>query len=64
MLNFPIKKNVVKFDTFLAGLGLAKKIQIKDLVISVDSQLIARQLLSEYQTHDPLFLLYCAKVLG
>lgn len=36
-LNFPVTNNVIEYEALLAGLGLAKKIQIKDLMIFIVS---------------------------
>ncbi|MCI34385.1 protein NYNRIN-like, partial [Trifolium medium] len=51
-LSFPMSNNQAEYEAFLAGLRLAKDIQAKEIKIYIDSQLVASQVLGEYQAKN------------
>ena len=55
---FPITNNVTEYEALLAGLRLAKKIQVEKLMVFADSQLVIRQVLKKYEMKDPLLKKY------
>ena len=55
---FPITKNPAEYEALLAGLQLARRIRADRLKVFVDSQLVVRQVLGEYEVKDPTFKAY------
>ena len=55
---FPITNNAIEYETLLAGLRLAKKIWVDRLKVFTDSQLVVRQVTSEYEVKDLVFKTY------
>ncbi|CAJ2665932.1 unnamed protein product [Trifolium pratense] len=51
-LSFPTLNNQAEYEAFLAGLRLAEDVQAKEIKIYTDSQLVASQVLEEYQTKN------------
>ncbi|CAJ2655614.1 unnamed protein product [Trifolium pratense] len=51
-LSFPTSNNQAEYEAFLAGLRLAEDVQAKEIKIYTDSQLVASQVLGEYQTKN------------
>ncbi|CAJ2653881.1 unnamed protein product [Trifolium pratense] len=51
-LSFPTSNNQAEYEAFLAGLRLAEDLQAKEIKIYTDSQLVASQVLGEYQTKN------------
>ncbi|CAJ2665934.1 unnamed protein product [Trifolium pratense] len=51
-LSFPTSNNQAEYEAFLAGLRLAEDVQAKEIKIYTDSQLVASQVLEEYQTKN------------
>ncbi|MCI36310.1 hypothetical protein A2U01_0057533, partial [Trifolium medium] len=51
-LSFPTSNNQAEYEAFLAGLGLAEDMQAKEIKINTDSQLVASQVLGEYQAKN------------
>ncbi|CAJ2656849.1 unnamed protein product [Trifolium pratense] len=51
-LSFPTSNNQAEYEAFLVGLCLAEDVQAKEIKIYTDSQLVASQVLGEYQTKN------------
>ncbi|PNX97954.1 ribonuclease HI-like protein [Trifolium pratense] len=51
-LSFPTSNNQAEYEAFLAGLRLAENMHAKEVKIYTDSQLVASQVLGEYQTRN------------
>ncbi|CAJ2667150.1 unnamed protein product [Trifolium pratense] len=51
-LSFPTSNNQAEYEAFLAGLRLAEDLRAKEIKIYTDSQLVASQVLGEYQTKN------------
>ncbi|CAJ2674684.1 unnamed protein product [Trifolium pratense] len=51
-LSFPTSNNQAEYEAFLAGLRLAEDLEAKEVKIYTDSQLVASQVLGEYQTKN------------
>ncbi|CAJ2652269.1 unnamed protein product [Trifolium pratense] len=61
-LSFPTSNNQAEYEAFLAGLRLAEDLQAKEIKIYTDSQLVASQVLGEYQTKNDNLSEYLALV--
>ncbi|CAJ2628951.1 unnamed protein product [Trifolium pratense] len=61
-LFFPTSNNQAEYEAFLAGLRLAEDLQAKEIKIYTDSQLVASQVLGEYQTKNDNLSEYLALV--
>jgi len=48
-LSFPITNNIVEYEAFLAGLRIAQDLGARRVKIFTDSQLVASQLIGDYQ---------------
>ncbi|GAU25741.1 hypothetical protein TSUD_216720 [Trifolium subterraneum] len=57
-LSFPTTNNQAEYETFLAGLKLAEDMGAEEIKIFTDSQLVASQVLGEYQTKEERLLEY------
>ena len=55
---FPITNNVIEYEALLSSLRLAKKILVEMVILFIDSQLIARQVLGGYEVRDSLLARY------
>jgi ribonuclease HI len=51
-LSFPTSNNQAEYEAFLAGLRLAEDVGAKNIKICTDSQLVASQVLGEYQAKN------------
>ncbi|GAU46380.1 hypothetical protein TSUD_280790 [Trifolium subterraneum] len=51
-LSFPTSNNQAKYEAFLAGVRLAEDVGAKEIKIYTDSQLVASQVLGEYQAKN------------
>ncbi|GAU10563.1 hypothetical protein TSUD_420920, partial [Trifolium subterraneum] len=51
-LTFPTSNNQAEYEAFLAGLRLAEDVGAKEIKIYTDSQLVASQVLGEYQAKN------------
>ncbi|XP_071739798.1 uncharacterized protein [Rutidosis leptorrhynchoides] len=58
--NFKATKNEAEYEALLAGLILAKEIEVKRLQIYVDSQLFAKQINDTFDVHDEGMQAYLA----
>ncbi|PNX90079.1 gag-pol polyprotein, partial [Trifolium pratense] len=57
-LSFPTSNNQAEYEVFLAGLRLAEDMQAKERRIYKNSQLVASQVLGEYQAKNDNFSEY------
>lgn len=51
---FPVINNVAEYEALIRSLKLVKKIRARQVIVHVDSQLVAKQVTREYKTKDPL----------
>ena len=51
-LSFPITNNIVEYEAFLAGLRIAQDLGARRVKIFTDSQLVASQLIGDYQVWE------------
>ncbi|CAJ2665348.1 unnamed protein product [Trifolium pratense] len=61
-LSFPTSNNQAEYEAFLAGLRLAEDMEAKEVKIFTDSQLVASQVLGEYQAKNDNLSEYLALV--
>ncbi|CAJ2654489.1 unnamed protein product [Trifolium pratense] len=61
-LSFPTSNNQAEYEAFLAGLRLAEDMEAKEIKIYTDSQLVASQVLGEYQAKNDNLSEYLALV--
>ncbi|GAU35922.1 hypothetical protein TSUD_69550 [Trifolium subterraneum] len=61
-LSFPTSNNQAEYEAFLAGLRLAEDVGAKEIIIYTDSQLVASQVLGEYQAKNDNLSEYLAFV--
>ncbi|GAU44282.1 hypothetical protein TSUD_371820 [Trifolium subterraneum] len=61
-LSFPTSNNQAEYETFLVGLRLAEDVGAKEIKIYTDSQLVASQVLGEYQVKNDNLSEYLALV--
>ncbi|GAU47137.1 hypothetical protein TSUD_379150, partial [Trifolium subterraneum] len=61
-LSFPTSNNQAEYEAFLAGLRLAEDVGAKEIKIYTDSQLVASQVLGEYQAKNDNLSEYLALV--
>lgn len=59
--SFKASNNQVEFKAWLAKLKLAKELWVKSLQVFIDSQLIASQVIGEYDARDPKMFKYLNK---
>ncbi|GAU10211.1 hypothetical protein TSUD_423210, partial [Trifolium subterraneum] len=62
VLSFPTSNNQTEYEAFLAGLRLAEDVGAKEIKIYTDSQLVASQVLGEYQAKNENLSEYLALV--
>jgi ribonuclease HI len=61
-LSFPTSNNQAEYEAFLAGLRLAEDVEAREIKIYTDSQLVASQVLGEYQAKNDNLSEYLALV--
>ena len=49
---------MIEYEALLSGLRLTKKIRVERVIIFMDSQLITRQVLGEFEVRDSLLARY------
>lgn len=59
---FPLTNNEAKYEALLAGLDLAKNLEVKHLRAFSDSMLVVKQFSGEYGQKDPRTKAYALKV--
>ena len=59
---FKASNNEAEHETLLAGLRLAKELQVDSLMIYSDSKLVVSQVLGEFQARDDRMAAYLEKV--
>ncbi|XP_071695314.1 uncharacterized protein [Rutidosis leptorrhynchoides] len=57
---FPASNNEAEYEELLSGLRMAEKMGIKNLKVSVDSQLVANQMNGTFEARDPAMQNYLA----
>jgi ribonuclease HI len=61
---FRASNNQAEYEALIAGMKLAKEMEVPDLKVKSDSQLITNQVAGEYQTKDPQLAKYLEKLKG
>jgi ribonuclease HI len=61
-IKFPTTNNIAEYEGLITGLRLAKKLDIRRLLIWGDSQLMAKQVQKEYDCNDNKMIDYLAEV--
>ncbi|GAU41162.1 hypothetical protein TSUD_282350, partial [Trifolium subterraneum] len=59
---FKASNNQAEYEALIAGMKLAKEMEVEDLRAKSDSQLVTNQVAGEYQTKDPQLMKYLEKV--
>ncbi|XP_052190043.1 uncharacterized protein LOC127799867 [Diospyros lotus] len=59
---FPSSNNVAEYEALIAGLRLARKLEVTQLIAHSDSQLIVQQYYGQYETREPAMGQYLQKV--
>jgi ribonuclease HI len=59
---FKASNNQAEYEALIAGMELAREIEVTDLRAKSDSQLVTNQVSGEYQTKDPQLTKYLEKV--
>ena len=59
---FKVSNNGAEYEVLLAGLILAKELQVDSLMIYSDSKLVVSQVLGEFQARDDRMAAYLEKV--
>jgi hypothetical protein len=59
---FRASNNQAEYEALIAGMKLAKEMEVTDLRAKSDSQLITNQVSGEYQTRDPQLMKYMERV--
>jgi ribonuclease HI len=59
---FKASNNQAEYEALIAGMKLAKEMEVTDLRAKSDSQLVTNQVSGEYQTKDPQLIKYLEKV--
>ncbi|GJU38450.1 reverse transcriptase domain-containing protein [Tanacetum coccineum] len=60
-LTFPCTNNEAKYEALLAGLRIARKINISNIEVEVDSKLVASQINENYEASKDNMIKYLAK---
>lgn len=60
---FKASNNTAEYKALLAGLRLSRKIQVKRLMVSSNSQLVVSQVRGNFATRDKSMELYLKKVM-
>ncbi|GAU45985.1 hypothetical protein TSUD_401250 [Trifolium subterraneum] len=61
---FKASNNQAEYEALIAGMKLAKEMEVQELKVQSDSQLVANQVSDEFQTKDPQLAKYLEKVKG
>ncbi|GAU33358.1 hypothetical protein TSUD_364830 [Trifolium subterraneum] len=61
---FKASNNQAECEALIAGMKLAKEMEVKELKVQRDSQLVANQISGDFQTKDPQLAKYLEKVKG
>jgi hypothetical protein len=59
---FRASNNQAEYEALIAGMKLAREMEVTDLRAKSDSQLVTNQVSGEYQTKDPQLIKYLEKV--
>ena len=59
---FKASNNETDYEALLAGLGLAKELQMDSLLIFIDSKLAVSQISGEFHAHNDRMAAYLEKV--
>ncbi|KAK2425775.1 hypothetical protein QL285_024519 [Trifolium repens] len=59
---FKASNNQAEYEALIAGMKLAREMEVTDLRAKSDSQLVTNQVSGEYQTKDPQLIRYLEKV--
>lgn len=62
-LAFDCSKNEAKYEAIIAGLKILRKLNAKRISVYSDSELVIKQVKSEYQAKHPRIRAYCNTVL-
>jgi len=62
-LSFPVTNNTAEYEAFLAGLQIAKDLGARKIKIFTDSQLMASQMIDNYQVREEHLRQYVQLVL-
>jgi ribonuclease HI len=60
--SFKASNNQAEYEALIAGMKLAREMEVTDLRAQIDSQLVTNQVSGEYQTKDPQLVKYLEKV--
>ncbi|GJY82620.1 reverse transcriptase domain-containing protein [Tanacetum coccineum] len=60
-LTFPSTNNEAKYETLLAGLRIARQMNISNIEVKVDSKLVASQINRNYEASKDIMIKYLAK---
>ncbi|GAU49430.1 hypothetical protein TSUD_181770 [Trifolium subterraneum] len=63
-LRFEASNNQAEYEALIAGMKLAKEMEVQELKVQSNSQLVANQVSGEFQTKDPQLAKYLEKVKG
>jgi ribonuclease HI len=61
---FKASNNQAEYEALIAGMKLAKEMEVRNLRAKSDSQLVTNQVSGDYQTKDPQLIKYLEKVQG
>ncbi|MCI44992.1 gag-pol polyprotein, partial [Trifolium medium] len=59
---FKASNNQAEYEALIAGMNLAREMEVQELNAQSDSQLVANQVAEEFQTKDPQLAKYLEKV--
>ncbi|XP_052171652.1 uncharacterized protein LOC127787632 [Diospyros lotus] len=59
---FPRSNNAAEYEALLAGMKLAEKLEVKNLIAHSDSQLVAQQFQGTFEVREPILVHYLQKV--
>jgi ribonuclease HI len=59
---FRASSNQAEYEALIAGMKLAREMEVTDLRAKSDSQLVTNQVSGEYQNKDPQLMKYLGKV--
>ncbi|MCI38870.1 gag-pol polyprotein, partial [Trifolium medium] len=59
---FKVSNNQAEYEALIAGMKLAKEMEVQELKAQSDSQLVENQVAGEFQTKDPQLAKYLEKV--
>ena len=60
--SFPSTNNVAEYEALIAGMKLARKLEVTQLIAHSDSQLIVQQFHGQYETREQVMAKYLYKV--